>query len=110
MQKRTILNGKEFLADYFEACKHLEEGEKVMLRYDAITSRPLYKSMRQDYKDFIEAHKNDVFTVVYDAAFRTESPTIVCLKEDPTEPKILWSEMDLTRVVNEEAPDKGGSE
>lgn len=42
------------------------EGEKVTLDYNRIISYPDWKRMREDYRNWVTEHKNDVFTVEFD--------------------------------------------
>lgn len=45
--------------------------------------------MTDQYKAFVEEHKDTIFTVEYDEKFGKE-PKIVMLKEDTSDPKYFW--------------------
>ena len=47
----------------------LPDGTKVKLNVNAIRSNRNYSRMTDQYKAFIEEHKDDMFTVEYDAKF-----------------------------------------
>lgn len=59
----------------------LIEGDQVRLNVDSIQKHPDYGNLSALYREFVESHKDEVFTVVYDRR-RKEHPTEVCLKED----------------------------
>ena len=67
----------------------LAEGTKVKLDVDQILSTKQRRHLSQKYIDFVNTHKDDVFTVEYESRFGDE-PSIVLLKEDDTDPKWLW--------------------
>ena len=75
------------------------EGSKVKLDIKTIKSYPDYKEMNPKYKQFIEDNVDKIFTVEYDERYK-DSAIIVTLKEDETDPKWLWSVLDL-KVVDE---------
>ena len=77
-----------------------KEGEKVRLNYDGLTSVPDYDKRRQSYKDFIEENKDKILTVKYDEKYQNE-PFLVCLEEDTTNPKWLFTTFDLIRIDKE---------
>ncbi len=64
-------------------------GDKAQLNYKKIKADPNYKRLTMARKAFIGRHKNDVFTVEYDAKFGA-SPSVVCFEEDKHDPKWLW--------------------
>ena len=80
----------------------IQAGEKVKLNYDLITSRPSYAGLTQRYVDWIEANKNNVFTVECVPNYEHKNPVIVELVEDESFPKWLFWIGDLVRVENEE--------
>ncbi len=61
----------------------IPEGTEVKLNYDVITKRPTYPRLSQKYKDFIEAHKDEVLHTTDENAKKG----YVCLVEDPDK---LW--------------------
>lgn len=77
------------------------QGDKVKLDYVKIISNPDYPRLVSKYKKFVEDHKDKVFTVEYDPR-HTIRPSIVCLAEDPTDPKWLWYTGYLQKVENED--------
>ena len=72
----------------------IPEGSKVKLNIERITKRKDYSRMRETYKDFVENHKDTVFTVEYDPK-HTYEPVWVCLAEDTTPIKWLFYIGDL---------------
>jgi hypothetical protein len=50
---------------------------------------PEYLKLTDDYRTFVEANEDTIFTVEYDK-FRENPSTLVCLKEDPTPVKWLF--------------------
>ena len=86
-------------ANEYSGEDYLSEGTKVKLNYKWITENPAYSHAQQPYKDFIEKHKDDVFTVEYDDKYR-DKPYLVCLKEDDTPIKWLWHSLLDLIVVN----------
>lgn len=72
----------------------LEEGTKVKLNWELIKRHPDWKIQRKDYKEWVEAHKDEVFTVEWDENRKrndtSDKKFLVCLKEDETNPKWLF--------------------
>ena len=64
----------------------IQEGTKVKLNVKAIQSDRNYPRMTEQYKAFVEKHKDTIFTVEYDEKFG-KNPKIVMLKEDTSDPK-----------------------
>ena len=79
---------------YRESDIPLEEGTAVKLNYEMMKRHPDWKIQRDDFKEWVEAHKDDVFTVEYDAKRKERNSSDmkynVCLAEDTTEPKWLF--------------------
>ena len=73
-------------------------GDKVRLKYDAITQSPDYDKRVENYRKFIEDNKDKVFTTEsyngYDKLF--------CFVEDETEVKWVFHEYDLEKVEGSE--------
>lgn len=73
-------------------------GDKVRLKYDAITKSPDYDRRVENYKKFVEDNKDKVFTTEsyngYDKLF--------CFVEDETEVKWVFHEYDLEKVEESE--------
>ena len=76
----------------------ISSGDKVRLKYDAITQSPDYDKRVENYKKFIENNKDKVFTTEsyngYDKLF--------CFVEDKTEVKWVFHEYDLEKVEESE--------
>ena len=68
---------------------YIAEGTKVKLNIKRIKEHPEYLKLTDDYRAFVEANEDTVFTVEYDK-FRENPSTLVCLKEDPTPVKWLF--------------------
>lgn len=73
----------------------LEEGTPVKINYDFIVRHPDWKIQREDYKQWIEEHKDETFTVEWDerrkATNSRDKKINVCFKEDTTNPKWLFN-------------------
>lgn len=82
------------IVDIYYAHRPLEEGTKVKLNWELISRSPDWKKLRQDYKDWVIEHKEDIFTVEWDKRRKDKNTNdkkfMVCLKEDDTEPKWLF--------------------
>ena len=72
-----------------------QKGQKC--GFDTIESMEKWNDLSQRYKDFVEENKGKELTVEYDERFK-DRPLIVCLKEDPSEVKWLFSVLDLEVV------------
>ena len=67
----------------------LAPGDKVMLDMEHIMADPDYPKFRQDFKNFVMANANRVFTLSKEA--KTQGPfAFVSFNEDETEPKWLF--------------------
>ena len=69
------------------------KGQKVRLNYERIAGEVDYARKTDLYKAFVEAHKDDVFTVKYDK--RHKDGIMVLFKEAP---EWLWHSSDLVVV------------
>ena len=76
-------------------------GDKVKLNYSKIISDKYYSRLVPSRKKFVEENKDTIFTVEYDPR-HTNNPQVVCLAEDPTDPKWLWYTGHLKKVENED--------
>lgn len=83
----------------YEQAEPLEEGTKVKLNYDLITSAFGYEKRNERYKAFVEENKDKEFTVMYDE--KHNSGKLVSLQEDETDPRWYWFCGDLIKVNNE---------
>jgi hypothetical protein len=75
----------------------ISEGTKVRLNLKSIMSDVNYERKTSRWKQFIQDHKDDEFSVEYIPEL-TDHPTVVCLKEDPSEVKWTWWVGDLEVV------------
>lgn len=67
---------------YGSAPVELNEGDHVKINIEAIKKHPDYNRLSETYREFVETHAANVFTVVYDERHK-RNPTIVTLAEDP---------------------------
>lgn len=74
----------------------LPEKQKVKINYKRIASEKDYLKRQKKYRKFLEENKNKVFTVEYDR--NHPDGKMVCLEEDATEPKWLFTSYDLIPV------------
>lgn len=85
------------------------EGEKVTLDYNRIISYPDWKQMREDYRNWVTEHKNDIFTVEFDPLKKERQTadynSLVQFAEDETNPKWLFWAGDLIPVEGQTRPD-----
>jgi hypothetical protein len=100
---RKMIAYKELL----QISPYLDEFSKVKLNLDVIRNHPDYDKLSEKYKAWTEAHKDEIFTLVYDEKHR-EKPSIVCLKEDTTDPKWLFFTGDLIVVNPKEGSKSNG--
>lgn len=71
------------------------EGDKVRLNMNVITGRKDCSKKSARYRQFCESNAGRTFTVEYNGTMR---PSVVCLKEDKTEPKWLFWVGDLKKA------------
>ncbi len=90
--------------EYFLRTKEAErrtqdmpEGARVRLDIKNIQSHPDYPRLTERYREWVEGHGDDVFTVEYDPKYPV-NPTLVCLKEDESPVKWLFWIGDLIKV------------
>ena len=76
---------------------YITEGTKVKLNIKRIKGHPEYSKLTDDYRAFVEANEDTIFTVEYDK-FRKNPSTLVCLKEDPTPVKWLFWTGNLIKI------------
>lgn len=74
----------------------LPEKQKVKINYKRIVSEKDYLKRQKKYRKFLEENKNKVFTVEYNR--NHPDGKMVCLEEDTTEPKWLFTSYDLIPV------------
>lgn len=76
-------------------------GDKVKLDYENIIQDVSYPNFSTEYKQWIEKNKNNIFTVIGDEKFKpnqSQFSSIVSLREDNTDPKWLFSTMNLIKT------------
>ena len=77
----------------------LAPGDKVMLDVKKIMEDPDWENMKEEYKEFVEANANRVFTLRREA--RQVGPfSFVSFNEDETEPKYLFMTGHIKKVCN----------
>lgn len=74
------------------------EGQRVKLNIELIKSDVNYPRKTDKYKDWIDKHKDDIFTAEYDLR-HLDKPNLVCLAEDTTNPRWLIFTGDLTVIT-----------
>lgn len=82
----------------------IEAGDKVTLDYDKITSTQQYTGANPAYREFIEAHKGEIFTAKKPE--NRANKQIFELAEDPSEVKWLFWGGHLKKVKPEEGIDE----
>jgi len=84
------------------------EGEKVKIDFARIVSYPDWNELKENYRNWITEHKDEVFTVQFDPKRKEKNTndvnTIVQLEEDTTEPKWLFWAGDL--IPEKDQPNK----
>ena len=101
----TFVERMDFTEHHFS--RDVWEGEQVKLNYDRITH---WKILRQEYRDFVEANKDTVFTVEFDdirkkEAEKNEGLSGLCqFVEDTTPVKWLFYAIDLIPEPNQKCP------
>lgn len=78
----------------------LKEGDRVRLNMKSILEQPDYANMNPKYKQWVEDNKDKVFTVEYDEK-HGENSTLVCLREDESDPRWLFWVGNLEKVSGE---------
>ena len=104
LQKSGIKRAEAIkVVETYYSVKALEEGKRVKLNYEIMIRHPDWKNQRDDFKDWVTAHKDEVFTVEYDKTKKekkaNDMKTMVCLKEDTTDPKWLFHASCLTEIA-----------
>lgn len=115
LQKRGVKREvARTLVEHYYSDIPLEEGTRVKINYDFIVRHPDWKIQRDDYKAWIEEHKDETFTVVWDEkrkANNTRDKKInVCFAEDTTEPKWLFNTATLMPVATAKIKMNDGTE
>lgn len=85
-----------------EQCRgRFAEGDKVKLNMEEIRSSPDWERKTPTYRAWCEAHAGQELTVIYDQN-HTDRPELVCLEEDGTEPRWLFSVIDLMPTAGDD--------
>ena len=84
----------KIVKEYIKQKNGIPNGAQVKLNLSAIQKDPNYQRKSDKWKEWIEQHKEEIFTVEYDPKFE-EQPKVVTLKEDTSNPKWLWFIGDL---------------
>lgn len=104
----TFVERMDFTEHHFN--RDVWEGEKVKLNYDRITHYKDWKILRQEYRDFVEANKDTVFTVEFDDIRKKEAEKnkglsgLCQFAEDTTSVKWLFYAIDLIPEPNQKRP------
>ena len=80
--------------------KDLKAGDKVKFSERWISESAFYKSMNENRRAYVEAHKEDVFTLAYDED-KEGSSSLFVFEEDESETPWLWHASELTKVEAE---------
>lgn len=84
------------------------EGEKVKINYEQIKNSKDWDKLNLKYKEFIETHKDEIFTVEFDPIKKElnakTKDLLVQLKEDETKPKWLFQARDLIPLPGQVKP------
>lgn len=84
----------KIVKEYIKQKNGIPNGTQVKLNLSTIQKDPNYQRKSDKWKEWIEEHKEEIFTVEYDPKFG-EQPKVVTLKEDTSDPKWLWFIGDL---------------
>lgn len=79
------------------APKDLKAGDKVKFSERWINESAFYKSMNENRRAYVEAHKGDIFTLAYDEG-KEGSSALFVFEEDESETPWLWHASELTKV------------
>lgn len=79
------------------APKDLKAGDKVKFSERWINESAFYKSMNENRRAYVEAHKEDIFTLAYDEG-KEGSSSIFIFEEDDNETPWLWHASELAKV------------
>lgn len=67
----------------------MKAGDKVKFNPDWIANSPFYREMNPARREFVESHKDDIFTLAHDEG-KENSNTLFVLEEDKSKEKWLW--------------------
>ena len=79
----------------------LAPGDKVMIDVKAMMDDPDWSHLKQEYKYFVTAHANEVFTLSNEMK-QTGAYNLVSFNEDETDPKWLFFSGHVKKVKSDE--------
>lgn len=100
-QRATDKFLRKALREMAKAPSDLKAGDRVSFSKDWIENSAFYKNMNPNRRAYVEAHKEDIFTLAYDEG-KEDSSTIFVFEEDDNETKWLWHASELTKVEVDE--------
>lgn len=86
---------KKLLRSKYKDSDIISKGTKVKLNIASIKRNKNYPNLTAKYTEWVELHKDDTFTVIYNKK-QDNNPALVCLKEDTNRPRWLFWVGDLT--------------
>ena len=101
-QAKSMIAQLMSLTDKKNMTPDFAEGDKVMIDLESIKRDADYPRFTDKYKEWIHAHADDVFTVVFDERHR-DLPVVVSLQEDTSDPKWLFWTGNLKAVESANA-------
>ena len=101
VKKEKIKFYLEKMSIYLKENTLIKEGTKVKINVEKLQQEKSYNQRNIRWRKFIEDNKDTIFTVEYDKN-KKDNPKMVCLKEDPTEPKWLFFVGDLIQIIEVE--------
>lgn len=100
-EKATARWMRRTLREMAKMPKDLKEGDKVTFNPEWIANSPFYKQMNAERREFVQSHKDEVFTLAYDEG-KEGSSSLFVFEEDMNETKYLWHASELKKVEVEE--------
>ena len=91
---------RKALREMAKAPSDLKAGDKVKFSERWINESAFYKSMNENRRAYVEAHKEDIFTLAYDEG-KEGSSSLFVFEEDESETQWLWHASELTKVEAE---------
>lgn len=116
LQKKEHIKFKQAakIVDAYYTDVELDEGTKVKLNYDLMIRHPDWKNQDENFKAYVEEHKDDVFTVEYDkkkAETKAKDMKVnVCFAEDTSDPKWLFNTKTLIPLTTAKIKMDSGEE
>lgn len=91
---------RKVMREMLKAPTDLKAGDKVKFSERWINESAFYKSMNENRRAYVEAHKEDIFTLAYDEG-KEGSSSLFVFEEDESETQWLWHASELTKVEAE---------